>query len=508
MSALPAAIKHIVVLMLENRSFDHLLGSLSGVAGPSGRSNVDPLDGSIVPISFDASSFTPALPHPDHPDRFEGDPLHDVVSVNRQLFETATPDAGTPVTCGGFIQAAREGGDAGADRAAREVMRCFDAQSSLPTAAALAAAFVVCDSWFSSVPGPTWPNRLFAHAGTSFGSADNKLRLYPGPTLYDCLDDARVDWAIYYHDIPQSACFRGLRSRRDSHQRKCMRHVSEFFKDVRAAGTLPSYVFIEPNYFESGRGLWGYTKEFLQWLLHLLGFPVYPSMEHANDQHPPHDIRLGEHLIADVYDALRANDELWRSCVYIVLHDEHGGLFDHGEPPAVNPPDGNVSANPPFDFQRLGLRVPAFIVSPWVRHMVDHTQYEHTSIVRTVREHFCPETAPITNRDATANPLNGEMFLSAPKSTPTIGRPVPTFLIGARGDPEKRPMNDLQASLVNLANAMAPGGPADLDERAVAVAPRPVDAVIDLSDTPAPQLTEASGRRIVTAVMARERERR
>ena len=146
-SLLPRGIRHIIVLMLENRSFDHLLGGVAGVDGPAGGSNIDPADGSAVAVTFDANPTSPALPDPQHPGDVAGDPHHDFIAVNRQLFDKADPRPGDPVTCGGFIMAGRASGDPDAVRIAREVMRCFDTPRTLTTFASLASEFLVCDRW-------------------------------------------------------------------------------------------------------------------------------------------------------------------------------------------------------------------------------------------------------------------------------------------------------------------------------------------------------------------------
>jgi phospholipase C len=528
MSTLPAGIDHIVVLMLENRSFDHLLGSLPNVEGPTGHSNVDPGDGSVVAVTFDAAYTSPALPDPVHRGQMAGDPHHDFISVNRQLFETDTPGPTAPITCGGFIAAGRKSGDPDAERIAREVMKCFDTPKQLTTMAALAADFVVCDHWYSSVPGPTWPNRLFVHAATSGGALDNNLRFYDLPTIYDLLDKAAVDWAIYYHDTPQSACLHELLDRRDRQHRRCMRPVTEFFREVNAhrsadptRRTLPGYVFIEPAYLEPSHTVLGWIADVFKWLAHLIGLPVQPSRSHANDQHAPHDVRFGEHLIADVYDALRSNDDVWQHCLFIVLHDEHGGLYDHQPPPAATPPDTRGSEGPPFGFNRAGLRVPALLISPYLRSAVEHTPYDHTSIVRTVREHFCPAAEPLTPRDRDATALQQGLFSSTPRAnTPRrLTRPRPVFAIPSSGDPAGRPLNDLQANLVHLAAAVAARAtgaprtasiapPAPASDPTAALRPTRSGGALDLTGVPKPGAkTEAEGYAFVRDAM-QQHERR
>ena len=151
----------------------------------------------------------------------------------------------------------------------------------------LVEEFAVCDQWFSSVPGPTWPNRFFAHCGTSDGVVNMGfkwyVRRYRMKTVYDSLDEAGVDWRIYFHDIPQSLALSRLRSAPALRVR--FRKFGHFAADA-ADGALPPYTFIEPRYFNFFK-------------------------RKANDQHPPHDVRLGEHLIADVYEALR-NGPQWK----------------------------------------------------------------------------------------------------------------------------------------------------------------------------------------------------
>jgi phospholipase C len=513
MSHLPSQIKHVVVLMLENRSFDHFCGALPGVSGPAGKSNVDPRDGSVVPVSFDATPLSPALPDPNIPARMVGDPLHDFASVNRQVFETATPLPGTPAPLGGFIRAGRAGGNADANFVAQEVMRCFDTPRSLPTLTHLARTFRLCDHWFSSVPGPTWPNRLFVHAATSFGHMDNKLRFYCGATIYHLLRRAHVDWALYYHDVPHAACFPMPAVQFDSLSRPCMRHVSAFFEEVQehrpGHGRLPSYVFIEPGYFDAGRGVAGTSVEALKWLGRLLRFPVRASLERANDQHAPHDVRLGEHLIADVYEALRANPEVWNHCLFVVLYDEHGGLFDHVNPPAV-PPRAKPSVKPPFAFDRLGLRVPALLVSPWIRSGLESTVYEHSTIVRTVREHFCPGAAPMNDADRNAPTLSADMWAPELRTDAPVrlARPVAEFLVPVRHDPTRPGLSDLQDGLVKLAQATAVESPLARTVETMAARAEPSDEVVDVSEIETPVQTEAEGYAFVRqAMQARHRVR-
>jgi phospholipase C len=398
-------VEHIVVLMLENGAFDHMLGFLQSpdypIAGLSGDESVprDPTDPTsdrvrVSPTADYRGTFNIV---PDD-DRTDVQPGHDAADVHAQLYRgSPSGNSGSEPINQGFVwNYAQQPGST--PEHAEHIMRCF-APDRLPVLTTLARQFAVCDHWFSSMPGPTWPNRLFAHAATSAGHVDGAL-LHEGDyavdTIYDRLDAAHQTWRIYFHDIPQAATLDHLQA--DS-ARGNFRLFGQFLEDAHA-GTLPAYSFIEPRYFD---------------LLSLK----------ANDEHPPHDVALGEHLIADVYEALRGGPR-WEQTLLVVTYDEHGGLYDHIPPPPAINPDGCVSAEPafPFAFDRLGLRVPALLISPYVpAGTIDSTVYDHTSLLATVERRFGLQ--PLTRRDAAAHTFEANLSLSAPRAdTPaTLQRP-------------------------------------------------------------------------------------
>jgi phospholipase C len=167
-------------------------------------------------------------------------------------------------------------------------------------------------------------------------------------TLFDRLNDAKIPWKIYYHDLPQSLVF--------WHQREADNSakyfpIDDFYRDVQQADTFPTFTYIEPRY----------------------------NGEDENDDHPPHDIMKAQKLIADVYNAIRRNEELWESTLLIILYDEHGGFYDHVEPPNTVPPD---AASSDSCFKRLGVRVPALLVSPWVNAGVFPQEMDHTCFLK------------------------------------------------------------------------------------------------------------------------------
>jgi phospholipase C len=222
---------------------------------------------------------------------------------------------------------------------------------------------------------------------------------YKMKTIYDALGENGLSWNIYYGDVPQSIILQ--------HHWRTLDHFKRFEKyyaDLEK-GDLATYSFIEPRYLS-----------FHEWK--------------ATDQHPPHDVKLGEYLIAEVYDTLR-NSQYWEKSLLVVLYDEHGGFFDRVPPPdSVPSPDGKKSKHPPFDFTRLGVRVPAILVSPFVeKGQVDSTIYEHSSLPATIKTLFnLPES--LTARDKAANTFEKNLSRSIPRSDTPLTLPVP-------GEPEE-----------------------------------------------------------------------
>jgi phospholipase C len=344
-------IKHIVVLMMENRSFDHLLGfmksedgTIRGVLGDD-YSNTTTA-GTMVPVT-DGAAYQGRL----------FDPGHEFADVFFQMYGKPVGAVAGDPDMSGFAQNYEQ--QAGAGRGG-DVMRCFR-PAQLPVLSALARSYAVCDAWFSSIPGPTLPNRAFAHFGTSFGRLDMSPDYFRAqPSIYQRLRQAGKQGKIYYYD--QASGTQGLTFLL-SDQSKFFGLLGDFKRDCKK-DTLPDYVFIEPNYKDHDGIL-------------------------ACDQHPDNNVRAGDNFIREIYEAIRQNDKVWKSTVFLVVWDEHGGLFDHEIPPAVSHLDGFRSTSPPFAFDRLGVRVPAVVISPYVEAgTVDHTVYEHASIPATVTEQF------------------------------------------------------------------------------------------------------------------------
>jgi phospholipase C len=438
-------IEHIVVLMLENRSFDHLLGHLKAsnpkVNGVDGSETNhwrpgDPASGSVA-VTFDA----------DPRDQLDSDPGHDLDEVREQLYGSVGASFPVPSANTGFLAnyRAKLGGkptDPKKRARAKEIMKCFS-DKNLPVLSKLARSFAVCDAWHCSVPGPTWPNRFFAHAATADGRTGNEFPRKDLRTIYHHLEEAGVSWGIYFHDMPHALALRSL------WHKKFLDHFhwfGRFLKDVEA-GSLPAYSFIEPRYFTFLRSK-------------------------ANDQHPPHDLDKGEELIAAVYKTLRQSP-LWNRCLLIVTYDEHGGIYDHASAVSVTPPEP-AAPGAKFDFATSGVRVPTVLASPYIAaDKVDSTSYDHSSIPATLKQRFNLPSF-LTARDANARPLGDDLFLDDPRlDTPTDLEDPQRHLVAAfaaseraapspaaaraavaAGELSEEPLSEFQNSLVELAREL------------------------------------------------------
>jgi len=384
-------LRHIVVLMMENRSFDHMLGYLAlekpdidGIVG----NDYTNLDSSGEPHrTTDGAAYQGQL---------VADPGHDVDDVYFQMFGVpfGTP-AGGPPTMSGFCQSyEQQGGDP------EDIMRCFRPEQ-VPNTAALARHYAICKRWFSSVAGPTLPNRAFAHYGTSFGRLDmSPVYFSRNPSIYQRLRQAGAQAKIYYYSKASGTM--GLTFLLND-QRDYFGLWGDFENDCKN-DRLPQYSFVEPPYYDSG--------------------PVI-----AADQHPDHDVRAGDNFIRQVYEAIRSNDATWHSTLFLVVWDEHGGLFDHVQPPEVDHPDGFTSAAPVYDFAYYGVRVPAIAISPFIdKGFVSETLFEHASLPATATMQFIgdPKANAPYERERNANTLLSLLTLDQARDEPPdwSARPV------------------------------------------------------------------------------------
>jgi phospholipase C len=391
-------VEHVIVLMMENCSFDRMLGMLPGVEG----------------VDLASPQTNPDFPAPTPIDQaittepnMALDPEHDLDDCLRQI---SGP-------CQGFVADFAQHYPQSTPELRAEIMGYYN-PGFLSVIYKLGSSFLTCDHWYSSLPGPTWPNRFFVHSGTSLGHTTMPdgifhpdIHCYDQPTVYQRLSEAGISWSIYFGDFPQSIVM--------TEQWKYPEHyhgISQFYADLAGPeASFPQYCFIEPTYFGK-----------LQ-----------------NDQHPPSNVKRGEQLIANVYNALRANQGLWEKSLLVILYDEHGGFYDHVEPPVAVPPDDNVKE---FSFAQYGVRVPAILVSPWVNSGVVRDEFDHTSLLKYVTDKW--GLSPLGNRVASARTFAGYVAdgLAAPRTNtpPSLTPPQ------VADDPAQTSLNAHQTALVGF----------------------------------------------------------
>jgi phospholipase C len=451
-------INRFVVLMLENRSFDHLFGYLRAtnpkIVGLTGSefNQKDPNSPSDPPIKVSrASSFVM---------RF--DPGHEYYDVQVQLYgplkgmDPSLPPLANvprdPAVMTGFIASATQAVDFSGDE--NQVMECFQ-PDQMPVLTALAAEFALFNFWYSSLPGPTWPNRFFIHAATSGGLTDSPSTgqilagfSFANGTIYERLEQGGKGWCIYHDGLPQTAGLSTLRDEYVNPFTKKFQDIEDFFDDVKK-GNLVDYSFIEPRY-DTGN-----------------------NYSAGNSMHPLNDIRKGEALVKQVYDALR-NSPYWAETMLVITFDEHGGFYDH-QPPPVTVPTGDdtkySNSNYPFLFDHLGVRVPAIVVSAYTAKGTiigtDPSQpamvFDHSSLLATVEKRF--GLAPLTKRDAAANTLevainlttgrlaSGDALTTLPDPAPDAAVTGATTTAGIFAASDKAALSANQKTMAALALA-------------------------------------------------------
>ncbi|WP_206997053.1 alkaline phosphatase family protein [Trinickia mobilis] len=354
-------IKHVVLLLMENHSFDQMLGSLDAV-----HKGLDGIKNGQGKINDDGHGKSYRLKETQER-QMKLDPQHDHRDVLKQLEGDN----------GGFVRNFVYHYPRSTQAQRQDIMGYYPLDF-LPALHTLGRQFTICDQWFSSLPGPTWPNRFFALSGTSMGEVDmpdgiNALepKWYTEQkqeTIFDRLNEKQKSWKVYFYDFPASLLLVNQR-KPENLKNYCL--FKQFFEDTAGdASAFPEFVLIEPKYFGQAQ----------------------------NDDHPPHNIMKAEKLIADTYNAIRSNPKLWETTLLVVLYDEHGGFFDHVVPPAdATPPDEHPSA---FPFRQLGVRVPAILVSPWCEPHPCHERFDHCSLLKYLQDKW--ELGPLGARTANA----------------------------------------------------------------------------------------------------------
>jgi len=352
-------IKHVIILMMENRSFDHLLGwlhtdhpDIDGLTGSeSNPFNTSDPNGRVVKINKNGYDVGP------------DDPGHSWYATAYQIYGEKLAhgtDKPTP-KMNGFVQE-----NILERKSSFNPMSMFDSKTA-PIINTLATEFAVFDHWYCSLPGPTDPNRGFAMSGTSNGMIDNfNGTLWSQKSYFEFLREHSVSWRAYYQDDPWAVMY--FTDMHTPTNKKNVFELPQFFEDVKQ-NNLPQFTWLQPR------------------MTSLHGPPTW--------QHPDASVKEGERLIKTIYEALRAST-LWESLAFIITYDEHGGFYDHVTPPqtGIPAPDGNAADNG-FRFDRLGIRVPTVLVSPWVpKGTIVHepkmagTHFDATAVIATGNKLF------------------------------------------------------------------------------------------------------------------------
>eukprot|EP01084_Bolivina_argentea_P318597 552537_1 len=403
-------IKHVIALMFENRSFDHLLGHLklnnSAIDGclptdPQCKCPVNPNDTNSEMISVGFSAFN------NNP----GGPAHGLAGTAQQLYgiNSNANNKTYPCPMNGFIKSFAPRDTLPGDNG-KNVMQQFNF-SSLPILSSLALEYAVFNAWYSDVPGPTDPNRMYTFMATSQGMGnDNVKRLeegFIGPNIFKMIDEyypfntnisIKQKWRSIWQDVPTTAYIEYVRKHPENGG-----FMNDFY-DLCKTGNLPLFTWLDPAYQNRPDNI-------------------------ATDQGPPHSVLRGEEFLKNVYEAIRASPA-WNDTLFLIFYDEHGGLYDHVSPPFAPNPDG-INATKytdiPFDFGRLGVRVPAVLISPWIpkgsvisagvqNEYFNASQFSHSSLIHTLREQFAPNCPPFTKRDEWSLTFEHVLSLNKPRN--------------------------------------------------------------------------------------------
>ncbi len=437
-------IKHLVVVMMENRSFDNLAGflyakdknvppanipapppgqqpSYDGLIDPNPESdfwnpsNPEYFTANAPPVKVFATQGTtgpqPFLV-PDH------DPREEFSHIS---FQILGPQNWSGPRMTGFLVDYLTT-DPGHPENAKQLMECYS-PSQLSVISGLAKNYAISDRWFCSSPTQTLPNRAFAHAGTSMGRVNNEPEpLYEAETIFEVLSDSGHSWKVYNDTILMSLARLQFPQLWDPLLQPHFRGIGEFEEDA-AAGTSPEYSFLEPS------------------------FQFQP-----NDGHPPHDVCLGEQFLQRIWKAVSTGKN-WTSTLLVITFDEHGGCYDHAEPPPAIPPDDAKDPETGFGFDRYGVRVPALLISPYIEagtvfRSPTEVPYGHTSILATLRDWLeIPAEKMLTSKRVAKAPTFANVLTRTTART-DLPEIAPACVPKKAAVPFSVRLNDLQAVMI------------------------------------------------------------
>jgi phospholipase C len=379
-------IEHIVVLMMENHSFDNLLGMVPHQV--AGRAAVDGLtlrgDGTLANVNRTAGGRR----------------------VRAQVATSPCQDEGAPTqSWNASHEAYANGANSGFVKASGAIaMRYWD-ETDLPFTYSLVKSFPIGERYFSSVLAQTYPNRRFLFTATASGLTATNNVTFQVPaangTIFDRLDAHAIPWNVYYQNLPSFLIVPGVDST-PARQARVLK-MDRFYADA-AAGSLPAFSVLDPQYM-------------------------------TTSEEDPQDIQVGERFVAGVVEALM-KAPTWGSTALFINYDEGGGYYDHVSPPAAIAPDTvapiPVPGNVPGGYDRYGFRVPMIVVSPWARkHYVSRVVQDHTSVLAFIERKW--NLPAMTYRDANAAPLTDYFnFSHAAFATPPVLASAPGLAPGLK----------------------------------------------------------------------------
>lgn len=413
----------VIIVMMENRSFDHMLGYLSlpptsrsavdgqstGPAWLSRFTNVDQGKPLIPALSEDPYSLPPGF-----------DPPHERANVAAQL---GTLQHGVfPMT--GFVSAIPS--SVSADPATRGLVMKYFGAAQVPMNNFLATHFTICDHWFASLPAGTQANRLIAMSGSSRIEVNHRV-LPEQDLVYDWLSQHHVRWRVYHQGVPFFTLMpKWIPQILGTENFRTFDHLQA---DVTTTppDQMPRVIFVEPTYGDA------------------------PRLGRSTDDHAPSGASDGQEFLMQVYNAVTASPTFWRRALMIISYDEHGGFFDHVSPPLIpsNPPQAGLYPA----FQSLGVRVPAFVVSTFVQPgAVSHVLLDHTSMLKLLGEKFgggsyssIVDARPVRSvsevLDAT-NPITDSPAPPALNAYLALRPPVPTATVPPLTTPQQQAFHD------------------------------------------------------------------
>lgn len=361
----------VVVLMLENRPMSHLLGWMN---------KENPAITGLHMGMFEEYNGVKYYVNNTAPYIAEFDPCHSFDATTMEMYGSADPQ-GQPDMRHFIKQAILQG-----QKPPQAVLNSFT-PDRVPAISTLAREFTLFNHFHASFPGETVINRVFHHMGQADrkvgGGTLNIIEGWAGKTIYDVFTEQNVSWSAYFEDVSDLWYTKSARNIDTLLEHF---HFYDEFKQHAAQGALPKFSWISPRFYaDFGKA--------------------------ARDQHPRHDVRDGEHIMAEIYEALRASPK-WNSTAFLIIYDEHGGFSDPVVPPNTAPPmPASDDNDKPFNWTRLGVRIPAILISPWatkgfVEQKPATAAYEHTSVYKTVSNLWNLPFKPLSARQQWTAPFD------------------------------------------------------------------------------------------------------